>query len=115
MDDLILLISESYIKDEIGQLIPDETSTQAWAHLQSVTRSEWANAGQKGMQPQLVAITPIVNYHGESIVQIGAGESQQRYSIYRTYFGPNSDTIELYLERKAGTCADGEKHSATRA
>lgn len=103
MDDLITLIKEGYTRDEIGQMVPVETSRQVWAHLQSVTRAEWADAGQKGMQPQLVAITSIVNYDGESIVQLGVGESAKRYSVYRTYFGPDTDSIELYLERKAGT------------
>ena len=106
MDDLITLIKERYVLDEIGQMVPVETSRQVWAHLQSVTRAEWADAGQKGMQPQLVAITPIVNYDGESIIQLGEGENAKRYSVYRTYFGTATDSIELYLERKAGT-ADG--------
>lgn len=113
MDDLITLIKEEYVKDEIGQMVPVETARQVWAHLQSVTRAEWADAGQKGMQPQLVAITPIVNYDGENIVQLGAGESAKRYSVYRTYFGPDTDSIELYLERKAGT-ADGPQNPITR-
>lgn len=102
MDDLIYLISETYVKDEIGQLVPSEQSIPVWAHLQSVTRSEWYDAGQNGLQPQLVAITPIVNYNGESIVQIGNGEQAKRYSVYRTFFGPDTDSIELYLEKKAG-------------
>lgn len=102
MDDLIYLISETYVSDEIGQLVPSEQSVPVWAHLQSVTRSEWYDAGQNGLQPQLVAITPIVNYNGESIVQIGDGEQAKRYSVYRTFFGPDTDSIELYLERKAG-------------
>lgn len=102
MDDLIYLISEGYKQDEIGQLVPSEESIPVWAHLQSVTRAEWADAGQNGLQPQLVAVTPIVNYSGESIVQIGNGEQAKRYGVYRTYFPPNSDMIELYLEKKAG-------------
>lgn len=102
MDDLIYLVSEGYAKDDIGQLVPTELSVPVWAHLQSITRAEWADAGQNGLQPQLVAITPIVNYNGESIVQIGDGEQAKRYGVYRTYFGPDSDVIELYLERKAG-------------
>lgn len=102
MDDLIYLISENYVSDEIGQHVPSEQSVPVWAHLQSVTRSEWYDAGQNGLQPQLVAITPIVNYNGERIVQIGDGEQSKRYSVYRTFFGPDTDSIELYLERKAG-------------
>lgn len=113
MDDLITLIKEEYVKDEIGQMVPVETSRQVWARLQSVTRAEWADAGQSGMQPQLVAVSPIVNYDGESIVQLGHGENAKRYAVYRTYFGPNSDTIELYLERKVGT--NGPQNTTDRA
>lgn len=108
MDDLILLISENYRKDAIGNVTVTETVTPVWAHLQSVTRAEWADAGQNGLQPQLVAVTPIVNYSGEQVVQIGSGESARRYAVYRTYFGPDSDTIELYLERKAGVALGAE-------
>ena len=102
MDDLIYLISQTYTEDEMGQMVPSETQTPVWAHIQSVTRAEWTDAGQRGLQPQLVAITPMVNYNGESIVQIGTGEHAKRYAVYRTFFGPDTDQIELYLERKVG-------------
>ena len=102
MDDLIYLISESYLKDSIGQRNPSETPIPVWAHVQSATRSEWANAGKIGLKPQFVAITPIVNYNGERIVQIGEGENVKRYAVYRTYIDADSDSIELYLEEKAG-------------
>lgn len=102
MDDLIYLIAETYARDELGQMIPEETSRAVWASIQSVKRAEWIDAGQKGLHPQLVAVTPVVNYAGEEIVQIGDGDAAKRYGVYRTFFGPNSDMIELYLERKAG-------------
>lgn len=108
MDDLILLISESYRKDAIGNVTVTETTTSVWAHLQSVTRAEWADSGQNGLQPQLVAVTPIVNYNGEQIVQIGSGENARRYAVYRTYLDPDNDSIELYLERKAGVARGAE-------
>lgn len=101
MDELIYLVHETYASDGI-QMVPSEALVPVWAHIQSVTRAEWTDAGQKGLQPQFVAITPIVNYSGEQIVQIGEGETSKRYSVYRTYFGPDSDVIELYLERKVG-------------
>ena len=109
MDDLILLISESYKKDAIGNVTVTETATSVWAHLQSVTRAEWADAGQNGLQPQLVAVTPIVNYNGEQIVQIGSGENARRYAVYRTYLDPDNDSIEAidsgrYLLRAELSC-----------
>ena len=102
MDDLIYLIKESYTQDEIGQKVPNETVRTVWASIRSVTRAEWRDGGQNGLQPQLVAVTPAVNYEREKIVQIGDGESAERYGIYRTYFPPDSDVVELYMEKKAG-------------
>lgn len=102
MDDLIYLVSEWYEKDAIGQMEPKERIKGIWADVKSVTRSEWANAGQNGLRPQLVAVTQAINYSGEEIVQIGSGTNARRYGIYRTYFPPDSDGIELYLEAKAG-------------
>ena len=102
MDELIYLIWEEYQPDAIGQMVPIETLAPIWAHLQSVTRAEWSSAGQNGLQPQIVAITPRVNYSGEEVVQIGEGDASKRYGVYRTYAPPDSDQIELYLERKAG-------------
>jgi hypothetical protein len=59
-------------------------------------------------------VTPIVNYNGEQIVQIGSGENARRYAVYRTYLDPDNDSIELYLERKAGV-ARGAKNPVTGA
>ena len=101
MDELIYLVRETYASDGI-QMVPSEALVPVWAHIQSVTRAEWTDAGQNGLQPQLVAVTPIVNYSGEQIVQRGEGDAARRYGVYRTYFGPDSDVIELYLERKVG-------------
>lgn len=103
MDGLIYLVKQEYGMDEISQQVPvQETLVPVWATLRSVTRADWMDAGQIGLNPQMVAVTPLVNYGGESAVQIGEGENAQRYSIYRTYMPPDSDEIELYLEKKAG-------------
>ena len=59
MDSLIYLISQAYSQDDIGQVIASESKNEVWASLQSITRAEWADAGQNGLQPQFVAVTPI--------------------------------------------------------
>lgn len=96
MDELITLISESFATDAIGQRIPVETMRDVWAHISSVSRAEWFQGGQNGMKPALVAVTPKVNYADEKTVVIRG----KRYSVYRTYFTYDGDTIELYLEEK---------------
>ena len=48
MDDLVYLIGVAYTEDKI-QLGPMETERAVWASIQSVTRAEWAQAGQAGL------------------------------------------------------------------
>ena len=101
MDELILLIKEIYTKDDIGQMVSQKPGRAVWATLKSVSRAEWFKAGEMGMKPQLVAITPYVNYEGETIVLIGNDEPIE-FSVYKTFHNTVDDTMELYLERKVG-------------
>lgn len=98
MDDILTLIGEVYTQDDIGQFVARETQTGVWAHITSVSRSEWAVAGQNGLAPSYVATTNAFNYSGEKM----AAWKGKRYSIYRTYIQSDSDNIELYLEEQAG-------------
>ena len=98
MDDLLTLIAETYEQDDIGQQIPQTSGASVWAHVRSVTRSEWYAGGREGMQPEFVAVTPAVNYNGEKIAVLRG----RRYAIYRTYLPDDSDEIELYLEERVG-------------
>lgn len=98
MDDLITLISVTYTQNEIGEQMPIETEIPVWATLQSISRAELYDGGVHGLNPDMVAVTAFVNYSGEQIAEVGG----KRYGIYRTYAPPNTDSIELYLERKVG-------------
>ena len=103
MDEQIYLIAQTYEKDSLNQRIPkDGTPSPVWAKIKSVSRAEWAAAGQHGLQPQLVAVIYAMEYEDQPVVVIGEGESAKRYSVYRTYRPENSEHIELYLERKVG-------------
>lgn len=99
MDDVICLIHEDHTVDAIGQRVPAYSERQVFARIRSVTRSEWNNAGVKGLQPELVAITPMINYAGEKLAEWRG----RRFSVYRTYIVEERDEIELYLEEKAGS------------
>lgn len=134
--NVITLISKSYTQDALRQQIPVETRRSVFCNLRSVSRSEWAAAGQLGLKADLVATMFMPDYHGEELAEIQISgmteveyladlERQQlydedenimksesdpeptapgtaiRYGVYRTYRG-SDETIELYLERKAG-------------
>lgn len=99
---LIYLVTETYQTDALNQQVPLETLAPVWARLESIGRSEWASAGQQGLNPQIKAVTAYVNYSGQKIVQIGEGQDAQRYGVYRTYHVFDTDEVELYLEYKVG-------------
>ena len=96
MDDLIQLVALTFTTDEIQQRVPHESKRSIWAHIQSVSRAEWFQGGQNGLQPSLVADTNVINYQGEKTAIVHG----KRYTIYRTYFNDQTDTIELYLEEQ---------------
>lgn len=99
MDDVIKLISSVYTKDSLGQEIPTETAREVFASVQSVSRAEWQSAGQNGLRPAFVAVTPLINYAGE----LTAEWRGKRFTVYRTFFKNETDEIELYLEEKVGS------------
>lgn len=96
MDMLITLVSYTYDTDPIGQRISQKTERKVWAHVHSVSRSEFFQGGQAGLKPELVADTPIVNYKGEKTAIV----KDVQYSVYRTYFDDSHDTVSLYLEER---------------
>lgn len=98
MDGTAYLISETYTKDSIDQFIPGESKKEIYVHEGSISRSEYFSAGQHGLSADLLLYTQAVNYSGEKVIEYDG----QPYGIYRTYRRPESDEIELYLERKAG-------------
>lgn len=106
--DVISLISTTYTQDAVGQLIPTEVSRTVFCNLRSVTRAEWAAAGQNGLKAELVATMFAPDYNGEEIAEIslvspepGSVPISVRFGVYRTYLDRN-EQIELYLEKKAG-------------
>lgn len=98
MDELITLIHQEDVQLDTGAMVARETPVEVWATLSSIYRQEFLDAGREGLNPELVATTPLVNYQGEQSAIVRG----KRYGIYRTYIVPNSDMVELYLEGKAG-------------
>ena len=94
---VLTLISVSYTEDSIGQQVPQETPRDVFCNVSSVSASEFFDAGRAGLNPEYRATMFVHDYNGEEIVELDG----VRYGVYRTYLGRN-ETIELYLERKAG-------------
>lgn len=98
-DDVISLISETETRDAYGVWIPAGTKTEKLCRVESITRQEFYNAGRNGLNPSFKFIIFAGDYNGETACEYRGN----RYSIYRTYTQPDSDDLELYVERKGGT------------
>lgn len=99
MNDVLTLVAPVYESDALGQRIPtgEEQLTEVFCRVDSVTRSEWYQAGHAGLNPELRATIYRMDYEGQTIVEY----QDVRYAVYRTYRA-GRDLLELYLERKAG-------------
>lgn len=95
---VISLLAETKTKDEYGVYQTSTTSREVYCQVQSVTRSEFFEAGRNGLNPEYEITMFFGDYEGEKLVEYNGNT----YAVYRTYQGRN-DTIELYVERKGGT------------
>ena len=91
------LVRTAYTKDDIKQMVPSETTRDVFCAVTSVSAQEFYEAGRAGLRPEWRVVMFAPDYEGEDIAELNG----VRYSVYRTFLGKN-ETIELYLERKAG-------------
>lgn len=94
---VLTLVGVTYTADSIGQLVPQETRREVFCSLSSVSASEWFEAGRAGLKAEYRAALFAPDYEGETMAELDG----VRYGVYRAYRGKN-ETVELYLERKAG-------------
>lgn len=99
MDDVIILISESYTQNDYGVPIPAETRKQVFCKVKDITRSEFFEGGRSGLNPEMRFDVFGCDYDGETILEWRG----KRYGIYRVSHYENDDYAELYVERKGGT------------
>lgn len=100
MDDVLTLITTlPATRDENGVMRTKDERREVFCDRQSITRSEFFDAGRAGLNPEFMARVACVDYNGETVVQYrGKG-----YAVYRSYLPEGSDYIELYLRREGGT------------
>lgn len=94
----VVLIATEHTQDALGIWQETTTEREVFCSVDSVTRSEFFEAGRNGLNPEFRVTMFLYDYNGERILRFEG----QTYSVYRTYHSRN-DTIELYVERKAGT------------
>lgn len=100
----IILISETFNKDGLGNNMPTKSERKLVAEIRSVQQSEFFKAKHEGMSSEMVAKIFYLDYNGEREAVIDGN----RFKIYRAYLPPEAETCELYLERM---CRSEEKHT----
>lgn len=97
--EIIYLISRKKGEDDIGNIIASsETSKKIYARKQSVRTSEFYNAVQCGLSPQIEFAIKRLNYNGEKDLKW----NNQIYSIIRTVDPKNKFDIVLVCGKKIG-------------
>lgn len=96
--DVIKLIGTTKAQDNRGVWRETPTAREVMCQVDSVTQSEFFEAGRNGLNPEFRFTLFFGDYNGESIVEYNGNT----YAVYRTYYR-RTDKIELYVERKGGT------------
>lgn len=96
-NDKITLISVHRTQDSDGFSIENETASEVWGCLDSITGTEFYQSGLLGIQPSLRATVWLSEYKDQTMCEVEG----KRYRIYRTY-KRNLDEIELYMEERGG-------------
>ena len=92
--DVIELITETASAHGVHDAVT-ETARTVYCTVQSVTRTEFYNALNAGIQPEYVfALALAEDYQGERVVRYRG----QKYRIIRTYL-TDDDGIEITCER----------------
>jgi SPP1 family predicted phage head-tail adaptor len=99
--EIITLLNESKTQDENGVWHKTLTEKQVFCQVDSVTRSEFFEAGRNGLNPEYRFTIFFGDYDGQREVRYKG----KTYAVYRTYHA-RTDVLELYAERKGGTNGD---------
>ena len=93
----IALISTEYTQDDLGEWTETQTKTEVFAMVNSVTMSEFYQAGLQGFKPDYRFSVWVTEYDDQELVEYKG----KVYSVYRTY-RRDDGRIELYVNEKKG-------------
>ena len=93
----IALISIEYSQDNLGEWTETQTKTEVFAMVNSVTMSEFYQAGLQGFKPDYRFSVWMTEYNDQELVEYKG----KVYSVYRTY-RRDDGRIELYVNEKKG-------------
>lgn len=93
----IYLVTETYVANDFGVLVPTSEERKIYARVTSVTSAEWFEGGRNGLNPEFRMLVFAPEYNGEEVLKYNG----KYYTIYRTYQTDNG-VMELYVEKRKG-------------
>lgn len=109
MDSVLDLIAVQKARDGNGVWRTRETAREVFCRVGSVTRREFHDAGRNGLNPELKFTVFAGDYNGETLI----GYEGRSYAVYRTYYVPGTDDLEIYVRREGG--ANGKENTGGNA
>ena len=94
----LTLIQQTRTTDDIGQPSLSESTKSLICEVYSVSREEYAQGRQAGLDPAYVFVISRFGYSGERVVEFRG----ERLVVTRTY-ERDENTVELHVERSVGT------------
>lgn len=98
MDDVLILITQTYTKDARGVPRSTESQRSVFCKKTSATQREFFEGGRNGLNPEYMFTVFAGDYNNERVVEYNG----ERYAVYRTY-RTRTDYIEIYVQREGGT------------
>lgn len=99
----IALISTEYTQDDIGEWTETQVKKVVFARVESVTMSEFYQAGMQGFKPEYRMTVWMNEYSDQDLLEY----KEKVYTVYRTY-RKDDGRIELYVTERKGDEADDE-------
>ena len=93
----LTLIKETYVEDEIGNMVPVTIENTVFCSKKSVTRNEFYSAANTGLKPSIIFVVHPFEYEDEEKV-IFEGK---KYNVIRSYQS-GLEELEITCERVIG-------------
>ena len=96
--EVIDLVSVAYTINDIGNSTEVETKTTAFADKQSIRQSEFYQAAQTGLRPELMFVIRTIDYNNQPRLE----HNSKKYNIIRAY-DKTGELTELVCQGIVGT------------
>lgn len=93
-DHELILIDQTYVKDEYGNQIPVPVRKSILCKVKSIGRNEFYSAAVAGLKPEIVFVIHAYEYEKEKKVEF----EDDKYRVTRTY-ATGIEEIELTCEK----------------